>query len=147
VVDKEYVWHPMAQLWQTPDSGEQMVDGWVAMPEADRATAMEAGGVAPELARLQSASIDGRMGACILALYRSALTVGEEWEDAVSAMPRRPSLVLWGSDDPYCPTDFAERLAARVDAELLVFDGCSHWWPWDRAAASAAALERLWERG
>jgi pimeloyl-ACP methyl ester carboxylesterase len=147
VVDKEYVWHPMAQLWQTPESGEQMVDGWVAMPEAVRATAMEAGGVAPELARLQSASIDARMGACILALYRSAVTVGEEWEDAVSAMPRRPSLVLWGSDDPYCPTHFAERLAARVGAELLVFDGCSHWWPWDRAAASAAALERLWERG
>jgi pimeloyl-ACP methyl ester carboxylesterase len=146
-LDKEYVWHPMAQLWQTPGTGEQMVDGWVGMPVADRATAMAGGGSDPELARLQSAGIDAAMGACILARYRSAVTVGAEWEDGVAAMARRPSLVLWGADDPYCGADVGERLAARLDAELVVFDGCAHWWPWDRAAESAAALERLWQRG
>jgi pimeloyl-ACP methyl ester carboxylesterase len=75
------------------------------------------------------------------------VNVGAEWEDAVSAMPRRPSLVLWGRGDPYCGPDVADRLAARLDAELLLFDDCAHWWPWDRAAESAAALERLWDRG
>jgi pimeloyl-ACP methyl ester carboxylesterase len=137
----------MAQLWQTPGTGEQMIDGWVGMPAADRATAMAAGGSDPELARLQSERIDAVMGACILALYRSAVTVGADWEDDVAAMPRRPSLVLWGRDDPFCGPDVGERLAARLDAELVVFDGCTHWWPWDRAAESAAALEQLWQRG
>jgi pimeloyl-ACP methyl ester carboxylesterase len=146
-LDKEYIWHPMAQLWQTPEAGEQMIDGWVAMPEADRAAAMAAGGSAPELAAIQSAVITPEMGRCVLALYRSAVDVGAEWEDAVSTMPRRPSLVLWGRDDPYCGPEVADRLAARLDAELLLFDDCAHWWPWDRPAESAAALERLWDRG
>jgi pimeloyl-ACP methyl ester carboxylesterase len=87
------------------------------------------------------------MGDCVLTLYRSAVTVGEEWEDAVSAMPRRPSLVLGGRDDPFVSTEIGERLARRIDAELLVFDECGHWWPWERAAESAVALERLWARG
>jgi pimeloyl-ACP methyl ester carboxylesterase len=61
-------------------------------------------------------------------------------------MPRRPSLVLWGADDPYCGPEIGTRIAARLDADLLVFDGCNHWWPWERANETAAALEELWAR-
>ena len=95
---------------------------------------------------MQADGIDARMAECILALYRSAVTVGEEWEDAVAAMPSRPALVLWGRDDPFVTPEFGERLAARIDAELLLFDDCGHWWPWERAAQTAAALEQLWSR-
>jgi pimeloyl-ACP methyl ester carboxylesterase len=145
--DKEYTWHAMAQLWQTPEAGEQMVAGWVAMPPDDRAVAMAAGGAPADLAAQQTAVICDEMGDCILRLYRSAVTVGDEWEDTVAAMERRPALVLWGGDDPYVGPEYGERLAARLGAELIVFDGCAHWWPWERAAESAAALERLWSRG
>ena len=31
--------------------------------------------------------------------------------------------------------------------DLLVLDGCPHWWPWSRAAEVAAALTELWSRG
>jgi pimeloyl-ACP methyl ester carboxylesterase len=146
-VDRTYVWHPMAQLWQTPDTGEQIVEGWVALPVGDRAAIMAAGGAPPDLAAVQAPAVTAEMGACILTLYRSAVTVGEEWEDAVSAMPRRPSMVLWGRDDPFASVGIGARLAQRIDAELVVFDDCAHWWPWERAAESAAALERLWARG
>lgn len=147
LVDRQYVWHPMAQLWQTPGAGEEMMARMLALSRADRVAGLAGGGSPPELAAIQAEAIDARMGECILALYRSAMTVGEEWEDAVAAMLPRPALVLWGRDDPFVTTEFGERLAARIDAELIVFDHCSHWWPWERAGETAAAFEQLWSRG
>src|SRR5665811_1236401 len=89
--------------------------------------AASSGGAPPELAAQQAEHLDELMGRCMLALYRSAVTVGAEWEDAVTAMPPLPVLVLWGRDDPYVGPEFGERLARRVNGELIVFDDCSHW--------------------
>ena len=33
--DPEYVWHDMAQVWQTPDAGEEAVAGLASTPSAD----------------------------------------------------------------------------------------------------------------
>jgi pimeloyl-ACP methyl ester carboxylesterase len=145
-LDRDYVWHPMAQLWQTAGAGEEIVGGLLALPRADRIAGLAAGGAPPELAAIQADAIDESMTTAILALYRSAVTVGAEWQGAVETMPRLPALVLWGRDDPYVTPEIGERLAARIDAELIVLDGCAHWWPWERAAESAAALEQLWAR-
>jgi pimeloyl-ACP methyl ester carboxylesterase len=145
-VDRTYTWHAMAQAWQTPETGEQIMEGMLAMPTADLAAGFAAGGAPEELAARQARWVDETMARCILALYRSALTPGDDWEDEIAAMPRRPSLVLWGADDPYCGPEIGTRIAARLDADLVVFDGCNHWWPHERAAESAAALEELWAR-
>lgn len=59
-------------------------------------------------------------------------------------MPARPALVFHGLDDPYSPVEIAERLATRIDAALITYPGCGHWWPREHATESAAALERLW---
>jgi len=134
----------MAQLWQTPGAGEEVVSGMLALPTEDLVAGLTAGGASPELAAQEAGHIDELMASCILALYRSAITVGDEWEDAVAAMPSLPVLVLWGGDDPYVAPEVAGRLAQRVDGELLVFDGCSHWWPCERAQETADALERFW---
>jgi len=83
------------------------------------------------------------MKVCILALYRSAVSVGEEWEDGVAAITR-PALILWSRDDPYVAARFAERLAARVRGQLVFLEGCGHWWPLERPVEAAAALERFW---
>src|SRR5438876_697385 len=69
--------------------------------------------------------------------------VGEEWEADVARIGR-PALVLWSRDDPYVAPRFAERLAARVHGELVFLEGCGHWWPLERPAEAAAALERFW---
>ncbi len=83
------------------------------------------------------------MKACILALYRSAVNVGEEWADAVDGITR-PGVVFWGADDPYVTQDFGERLAQRTGARLVMFSDSGHWWPATKPAEVARELEVLW---
>ncbi len=139
-VDREYVWHDMAQQWQTPGVGEAIMEmmGGDAMVEGLVGVGVPAADAPDVVAR-----IDARMKECILGLYRSAVTVGEEWEDGVARITR-PGLVLWAREDPYVAPRFAERLAARVRGELCFLDGCGHFWPHERPAEAAAALERFW---
>jgi pimeloyl-ACP methyl ester carboxylesterase len=141
-IDREYVWHDLAQQWQSPGVGEAVME---AMTPDAMAAGLPAAGVPADEARAIADRIDDPMKRCILRLYRSAIHVGEEWEDGVAGITR-PALILWGRDDPYVTPRFAERLAARVRGELVLFDGCGHWWPHERPAESAAALEAFWAR-
>ena len=141
-VDREYVWHDMAQQWQTPEVGEAIM---VAMTPEVLAAGLPAAGLSPDDARAVASHVDDLMKDCILRLYRSAVRVGEEWEDDVARITR-PALIVWGADDPYVTPRFAERLASRVGGELIVFEGCGHWWPHERPAETAAALEAFWRR-
>jgi pimeloyl-ACP methyl ester carboxylesterase len=142
-VDREYVWHDMAQQWQTPGVGEAIMEMMAgdAMVEG-----LVGGGVPADVAPAVVSHIDARMKDCILRLYRSAVNVGEEWEAGVANV-RRPALVLWGRDDPFVAPQFAERLAARVRGRLHFFEGCGHFWPHERPAETAAALEEFWAAG
>jgi len=139
-VDREYVWHDLAQQWQTPDVGEAVMAGMTTDALAD---GLPGAGVPADDARAIASRVDERMKVCILALYRSAVSVGEEWEDGVAAITR-PALILWSRDDPYVAARFAERLAARVRGQLVFLEGCGHWWPLERPVEAAAALERFW---
>ena len=139
-IDREYVWHDLARQWQTPGVGEAIM---AAMSGDALADGLAAGGVPAEDARAVASHVDETMKACILGLYRSAVRVGEEWEDDVARVAR-PALILWSRDDPYVAPRFAERLAARVRGELVLLEGCSHWWPLERPAEAAAALEHFW---
>jgi pimeloyl-ACP methyl ester carboxylesterase len=143
-LDETYTWHTMAQAWQTPDVGEQIVEGMLALPRADLEAGLVAGGAPPALAAIQAGALDTEMARCILALYRSAVTVGAEWQADVDAMPRRPALVFHGADDLYTERAIAARLAARLDGALVVYDGCGHWWAWERTLEVATALSELW---
>jgi pimeloyl-ACP methyl ester carboxylesterase len=138
-IDREYVWHDMAQAWQTPEVGEQIIDA--TTPEA--LAAFLATELGAETAHDVAQHFDDEMRSCILRLYRSAVDVGEEWHDDVDAIDR-PGLVLWGSGDPYVEPRFAERLAARTGAGCVVFDDAAHWWPVTRADEVARELVRLW---
>ena len=139
-VDVEYVWHDLAQQWQTPGVGEAIMAVMNAetLPEG-----LAAAGVPMSAAVEAARHFDDRMKDCILKLYRSAVNVGAEWQPDVERVTR-PGLVVWGAEDPYVTTRFAERLAERVHGELLVLAGCGHWWPLQRPAEVAAALERFW---
>jgi pimeloyl-ACP methyl ester carboxylesterase len=139
-IDREYVWHDLAQQWQTPGVGEAVM---AAMTPEALAQGLPAAGVPPDDARAAAAHVDDRMKDCILRLYRSAVNVGAEWEAEVSGI-RRPGLVLWSRDDPYVAARFAERLADRVRGELVLLEGCGHWWPLERPGEAVAALERFW---
>jgi pimeloyl-ACP methyl ester carboxylesterase len=140
-IDREYVWHEMAQMWQTPGVGEEIMAGFTPDVTVDVLSAETDREAAEETAK----HITDEMKRCILALYRSAVNVGEEWQGGCESVAGRfPVLVLWGRNDPYVPPQFGERLAERLHARLVMFDDSGHWWPYTRPAETAAALEEFW---
>ena len=90
----------------------------LALAPADLAAGLAAGGAPADLAAQQAEHVDQKMADCILALYRSAVTVGDEWEARWQPCRARPALVLWGANDPYVGPEFGVRLAARIEGEL-----------------------------
>jgi pimeloyl-ACP methyl ester carboxylesterase len=137
--DRQYVWHELAQMWQTPEVGEQLMEGMTGDALVEALQDQLGRERAIEVAK----HVDDTMKDCILALYRSAVHVGEEWGDAVDGITR-PGLVLWGADDPYVTRDFGERLAQRTGARLVMFPDSGHWWPATKPSEVARELEVLW---
>jgi pimeloyl-ACP methyl ester carboxylesterase len=137
-VDREYVWHELAQAWQTPEVGEQVMEAMVGDTLAQGLR--DAGHPNAERA---AACVDDTMKRAVLALYRSAVNVGVEWQPAVEKN-ERPAFVLWGSNEMYCPADpFAYRLGERVGGEVLIVEG-GHWAIFEQPEQTARALERFW---
>lgn len=139
-LDPEYVWHQGAQMWQTPELGEQVMAGMT--PEA-MAGALVGAGVAPADAEEASRHVDETMKSCILTLYRSAVTVGAEWKPDLARVTA-PGLVLWGEKDPFAEPRFGARLAENTRARFVSYPGCGHWWQLERPDEVAAELRRLW---
>jgi pimeloyl-ACP methyl ester carboxylesterase len=141
-VDETYRWHETAKMWQAPGVGEEIMAAMT--PDALRAGLADQ--IGDEAASETASHVDETMKQCILTLYRSAVTVGAEWQPAVEAVAGRfLSLVIWGRDDPLVTPDFGERAAARLHGRLLMFDDSGHWWPLTKPAETAAALEHLWQ--
>jgi pimeloyl-ACP methyl ester carboxylesterase len=139
-LDSEYQWHRAASIWQTPGTGEQAME---RLTPAALAAALSAAGVPAADAARAGEHLDPAMKQSILALYRSAVRVGAEWEGDLRSI-RAPGLVLWGEEDPYATPRFGARLAERSGARFVSFPGCSHWWQLERPADVAAELEALW---
>ncbi len=138
-VDRDYVWHDMAQAWQTPEVGEQVMEAMLGDTLAEGLADM----LGREQATVVASHVDATMGDCILKLYRSATAGFGDWHDAVDGISR-PGVVFWGADDPYVAGEFGERLAERTGARLVMFPDSGHWWPIRKPAEVAAGLESLW---
>ena len=140
-VSRDYVWHPVAQTWQTPRAGE------AAMAALDEAVAfrMLCGyGVPSEQAAVTARHIDPLMKDCILRLYRSALDVFREWEPDLARI-RAPGLVLWGESDPFAAPQFANRMGEQTHASRVVrLPDCGHWWQCQRPEQTVYELQRHW---
>jgi len=139
-IDRTYEWHDTAQLWQTPEVGEQVMRDFIT-PEI-MAMVFEAEGMSPELAAAEAGALDDTMKSCILDLYRSAIDVGDEWGDALDDI-NTPGLVLWADNDIYVPFEFGERLAERTGARLVRLDS-THWWPTKKTQQVADELTAFW---
>ena len=70
--DPDYVWHDLAQVWQTAGDGEQLVDTMMGGTVQDRAEQMHALGIPLDIAAEIAAAQGPEMARAILALYRSA---------------------------------------------------------------------------
>jgi pimeloyl-ACP methyl ester carboxylesterase len=145
--DPAYVWHDLAQVWQTAGDGEAAVEAVTALPIADRTAAFVEVGMTQDAAR-SCAEAWPEMGRCILALYRSAAQPKmTEWGDELAAAERRPALVIVATEDHYTGGEaLARRSAERFGAEVAVLDGLGHWWMLQDPAQGAAALTTFWSR-
>jgi pimeloyl-ACP methyl ester carboxylesterase len=145
--DPDYVWHDLAQVWQTPGEGEQLVDTLMEGTLEDRTERMASMGIPQDVATSIAAAQGPQMGQAILSLYRSArqpalAEAGRALENAAA----RPGLSLLATDDPYVGSDELRRRAAdRAGARTEVLDGLGHWWMLQDPARGAAALTGFWD--
>ena len=142
----DYVWHDLAQVWQTPGAGESAIAGMLATPVAERAAQYEALGMTPDIAKAVAAAADEAMGRCILALYRSAAQpamarLGEQLGTAAA----RPGLVIIPTEDGYTGGERRARWAAeKAGANVAILPGLGHWWMLQDPRAGASALREFW---
>lgn len=140
-VSAAYEWHELAKIWQTPGAGEQ----WMAETDQDSLAHFIMGdGVPADLAAETAGRMDIAMKDCVLRLYRSAVTVGKEWEPGLADVAA-PGLVFWGASDPACPVEFADRLGADTKAARVLTLDCGHWTPIHRPDEIAQALQAHWD--
>ncbi len=147
VFDEDYVWHDLAQAWQTEGVGEEAVAALVDTPAERQVQRLAEFGMESAVAEKVAAGIDETMGSCILTLYRSAAQPavarrGAELERAAA----RPGLALLASEDHMVGTDPQRRRAAdRASARTEVLDGLGHWWMTEDPDRGAAVLTRFWD--
>ncbi|MBN9110316.1 MAG: alpha/beta fold hydrolase [Pseudonocardia sp.] len=146
IYDPDYVWHDLAQQWQTPQVGEQLVARMGAAPVARRGEGLAAQGMDAAVADKVAAAFDTAMGECILWLYRSAAQPAmADLGAGLEAAARVPGLALVPTDDPYVGTREQKlRAAERAGAHVEELDGLGHWWMMQDPARGAAALTRFW---
>jgi pimeloyl-ACP methyl ester carboxylesterase len=142
----DYVWHDMAQVWQTPGAGEDAVAAMAATPVAERAALYESLGMTPPIARTVADATDEAMGRCILSLYRSAAQPAvARLGEGLGAAAARPGLVIIATDDPYVGGEERARWAARkASAQVAVLPGQGHWWMVQDPGPGAQALRSFW---
>jgi pimeloyl-ACP methyl ester carboxylesterase len=145
--DPDYVWHDLAQVWQTPGDGEQLVDTLMEGTLQDRTERMASMGIPEDIAASIAAAQGPEMGQAILSLYRSARQpVLAEAGRALENAAARPGLSLLATEDPYVGSDEIRRRAAdRAGARTEVLDGLGHWWMLQDPARGAAALTGFWD--
>lgn len=148
LVHRDYVWHDLAQAWQTPEVGEQAVGAMLGMPAPQRAAAWASLGIPQDVAEAIAAEQDDEMGRCVLALYRSASqpAMAELGARLLEGSTRRPGLVLIASEDPYTGTPgMCAAVAADLGARTVTLEGLGHWWMFDGSQLAADALVAHWE--
>ncbi|HSL74436.1 MAG TPA: alpha/beta hydrolase [Ilumatobacteraceae bacterium] len=145
VLHRDYVWHDMAQAWQTPDIGEQVVAGMASSSHDDKVALFEGLGLPTPIASALAAGLDDEMGRCVLRLYRTGAqpAVGE-LGDRLAAMELPPGLVIDATEDAYVASALSVEVAERLGAEVLRLEGRGHWWMTDDVGGIADSLLTFW---
>jgi pimeloyl-ACP methyl ester carboxylesterase len=147
VFDPDYVWHELAQAWQTPGTGEAVVAAMVGAPATGRAARLAEAGMEPSVAARVAEGMDATMGECILALYRSAAQPAmAEFGAGLEAAAAKPGLAILPTEDHMVGTEEQRhRAAARAGARVEVLDGLGHWWMTQDPERGAGALVDFWK--
>ncbi len=138
----EYVWHDLAQVWQTPGDGEAAVEAMSGLDTELAVAGFEALGIPRAQAAAFVEALDDRMGDCVLRLYRSAVPeLMAPWLAAVGDAARRPGLAVHATDDPYTGDHrLVAEAAGSAGAEVVTVVGLGHWWMLQDPALAARTL-------
>lgn len=144
--DPEYVWHDMAQIWQTPGAGEELVAAMFGGTLEERAAQMSTLGIPAGIAARLAAAQGPEMGRAILALYRSATQPAmAEAGRALPAAAARPGLSVLATEDTFIGGEETRRRAAEMaGAQTAVLDGLGHWWMLEDPVRAARVLTDFW---
>jgi pimeloyl-ACP methyl ester carboxylesterase len=145
ILQPDYVWHDMAQAWQTPDIGEQVIDGMLATSHDDKVALFLGLGLPADIAAHLAAGLNADMGRCILRLYRTGAqpAVGE-LGDRLAAATLPPGLIIDAEHDAYVASELSVAAAQRLGAEVLRLDGRGHWWMVTDVDEVADGLVAFW---
>jgi pimeloyl-ACP methyl ester carboxylesterase len=144
LADVRFEWHDFAKIWQTPGDGEAFWEQQLAAPLDERAAIFTSLGVPQADADAIASRVDRDMADCILALYRSATKVSDEWGPAFEAIAK-PGMVVIPSGDPFLSGDGAARSADRAGARIQRLEGRSHWWMLEDPEMAAELLDGFWK--
>jgi pimeloyl-ACP methyl ester carboxylesterase len=145
VIHRDYVWHDMAQAWQTPDIGEQAIGAMTAASIDDKVALFTGLGLPADLASELAVGLNAEMGRCVLRLYRTGAqpAVGELGA-RLAAMELPPGLVIDAELDVYIPSELSNDIARQLGAEVLRLDGRGHWWMADDVGDVTDQLIAFW---
>jgi pimeloyl-ACP methyl ester carboxylesterase len=140
--DPDYVWHDLAQVWQTPDVGEQAIAQMKSMSAEAKVDRYVSLGMTSAIAQKVVAGSNGDLGKAILALYRSAAQpVMRDFGEALPRAAARPGLALIATEDFYCGGErLARPSAERAGAKVAVLPGAGHWWMCQQPEQAADAI-------
>lgn len=139
----DFRWHDTARVWQTPEQGEAFMDGMLGATVEDRALVLQAVGVPAEGSQAMAEAFDETMAGAILALYRSATDIGNEWGPGIDQI-RGPGLLVESMKDPFRAAERVRRLAERTGAQIAELSDEGHWWMLESPARVATILREFW---
>ena len=147
ILHPDYVWHDMAQVWQTPEAGEAAIALMANAPSAELTKQYTELGMPEAIAAEVAAAVNEEMGRCVLALYRDAAQPAmSQLGSDLAGMAERPGLVIIAELDTYVGTQaMARDTAERSGAQVGHLKGVGHWWMLQDPAAGAHALSAFWE--
>ncbi|MEU1803655.1 alpha/beta fold hydrolase [Streptomyces sp. NPDC019937] len=147
VFEPDYVWHELAQRWQTPGAGEADVAARFGAPVGERVATLVARGMNEAVAEQVARGQDEAMGRAVVALYTSAAQpVMAELGRGLERASQRPGLALLATEDHAVGTlEQRRRAARRAGAEVAALDGLGHWWMTQDPGRGARVLTRFWE--
>ena len=146
LVHPDYVWHDAAQLWQTPEVGEQVIEAMMEGADGDRIERLVGLGIPADIAAEIAPWQNAEMGQAILDLYRDAAQPAmTELGQRLVATDLPPGLVIHATEDHYTGTaDMIREMVGELGASSVTLDGEGHWWMFTGADAAADALMAHW---
>lgn len=144
----DYVWHDMAQAWQTPEVGEQVIMGMTSASNDDKQLMLQSIGMTDDIARDVAPWLNSDMATCILGLYRSAAQPAmAELGSRLAGQEHARGLVIVPEEDHYPGTpEMAEHVARSCGASSTRLESVGHWWMIQNPSAGADALMLHWSK-